>query len=414
MNHHFGLGPEGLYTGALQRCARVQAKSFRSEAELFFYWSASMSTHPLQPSVCHVRTVEQSVAQFQRKAIDEDAASVVALKAGYESMSESLHRARNCGVALIQVADLLKPKHGEWIRWTESEFRGGLQAAQRRIRIAREWSRIEPLIEKRSINSIAQAIQFLSSNGNTNSSQEGSVSVKDDVYPPDEVDNSHSQATTETVVDEGLQTTDSDRQEVDREGDDSSENATTPSEGAESASSEQTETNNLNGHAPSNGRTLCARCQRDGKVKGCDMCKQLNRKPDAAPKPPKEKEEEAAPKDAFGNEVPKGCRDALFDPWIQESFDLMAECLDKLLRARLGEGMKKRARFYPTIKSGDVCDGVQFAIQYLDQVVDHVRENRPAAVCPACQGEKCCECQMSGLVTRKAYMEAKEKEKCSS
>src|SRR5262249_29463170 len=105
--------------------------------------------------------------------------------------------------------------------------------------------------------------------------------------------------------------------------------------------------------------------------------------------PPKANGQPAAPEiiDAFRNEVPKKRRGAWCDPWLQEPLDFLVVMSEKLRQQRISDGMRKRANYLPFFKEKDVVDGVGFLIQYLDDLITHFKEQRPAGVCPACGGE---------------------------
>jgi hypothetical protein len=163
---------------------------------------------------------------------------------------------------------------------------------------------------------------------------------------------------------------------------------------------------------------LCDRCNRVAPgvgVKGCPACKDIQR-PATAPKPKPKAEtnghaEENAPVDAFGAVVPKPLRDAFCDPWIQNTIDYLAPLVAAFWAERHAQGMRKRASRYPWFNSKDFQDGCGMAGNTLDQILEHLKEFRPAGVCPMCAGKKCPDCRMSGLVPRKAYAELKKKAK---
>jgi hypothetical protein len=69
------------------------------------------------------------------------------------------------------------------------------------------------------------------------------------------------------------------------------------------------------------------------------------------------------------------------------------------------DGIEQRKRAYPFINAEDLSNGVQFAVQYLDQVIDHIKDNRPAGVCLVCQGlsTNCHECLGCGMLPKLTY-----------
>jgi len=163
---------------------------------------------------------------------------------------------------------------------------------------------------------------------------------------------------------------------------------------------------------PKPGRKLCPACTRKGVRANCPDCRDLNRKEGKPNKKAGTATDPSGEKDCFGNEVPKRCRDALFDPWIQDTFDMLAAMNDKILAARIPDSIEKRKKRYPFFDAKDIADGAIFVQQYLDKLLDHVKENRPAAVCPMCQGKGCSDCRSSGLVSRNLYQQLKDKLKC--
>lgn len=149
-------------------------------------------------------------------------------------------------------------------------------------------------------------------------------------------------------------------------------------------------------------KPLCPRCDRAKRTgqevpKNCEMCRDLRE-----PKPHQEKQEtpDKVVVDAFGTEVPKKCRAAFCDPWIQQSIDFIAVVEEKIRQERLADGMLKRKKHYPFFNHKDFVDGVAMAMDTLDKLLEHLKEHRPAAVCPLCSGTGCADCRMTGLVSR--------------
>lgn len=152
---------------------------------------------------------------------------------------------------------------------------------------------------------------------------------------------------------------------------------------------------------------LCNRCQRVGVTANCSMCKELREpKTKTTPKPKPESDE--SPVDAFQNPLPKNCRKAYQDPWIQNSIDFLAVTEEKLRMEQIVNGMHKRKAAYPFINPTDVIDGIGFAMNYLESVLNHLKKFRPAGVCPKCDGKGCATCKMCGMVTREMYEEMKK------
>lgn len=154
---------------------------------------------------------------------------------------------------------------------------------------------------------------------------------------------------------------------------------------------------------------FCDRCRKVGEVVGCPMCKE--RKLAMQPEKPKRDPAKEQPiHDPHGAEVPKRCRDAFCDPWPEETISFLEGLSEKLLMERIGDAMRKRAKHYPFMAPKDVTDGLAFVVQYLDQIVEHLTQKRPAGVCPSCSGKGCATCRSSGLLPADLF-EAKEGEK---
>jgi hypothetical protein len=124
----------------------------------------------------------------------------------------------------------------------------------------------------------------------------------------------------------------------------------------------------------------------------------------------KKKADKGPVKDAFGNEVPKSCLDIFSDRWLQDTYDLFALSLERLREKRLADGMDKRKAHYPFLDAKEIIDAIAVVDNTIDKLVKHIREHRPAAVCPACRGEGCPKCRMKGLVSRDLYSKLGGKE----
>lgn len=158
---------------------------------------------------------------------------------------------------------------------------------------------------------------------------------------------------------------------------------------------------------------LCAKCSRLGAVAGCNDCKTSRKvaakkaKESKKAKAKKGKPEEPSVKDAFGNEVPKRLRDLWGDPWIQKTFDFLTVMQEKFLIERIPDGLHKRIKRLSMFDEKDFIDSCGFIQNYLDQMIGHLKEKRPAGVCPACQGKGCASCNMVGMVSRTVYAKLK-------
>lgn len=150
---------------------------------------------------------------------------------------------------------------------------------------------------------------------------------------------------------------------------------------------------------------LCERCRRKGPIRDCQLCAKLRNK--AKRKATKKSKPHDPLKDHFGNEIPQKRRSVWADQWIQTTYDFLTTFSENFRMQRLGEGMEKRKRFYPFFDVKEWSDGVGFVIQYLDDLILHLKDNRPAAVCPGCQGAGCGECRSSGFLPRGEYEKRK-------
>lgn len=116
-----------------------------------------------------------------------------------------------------------------------------------------------------------------------------------------------------------------------------------------------------------------------------------------------EADKQSAEVDCFKTPVPEKLKAVFFDPWIQNAIDVLGEVSAKVRESRIGEEMHKKGSKYPFFDPKDFKDGYGFVIDYLDQLIGHLKDNRPAAVCPKCGGKKCPDCRNSGMVPRTVY-----------
>jgi hypothetical protein len=151
-------------------------------------------------------------------------------------------------------------------------------------------------------------------------------------------------------------------------------------------------------HHPATSGPMCDRCKRVGPVPGCGVCRDLKEGKPVSANP---EDDKAVIVDAFGKEIPRRCRAAYFDPWMQSTIDLLAVVEEKIRAARPADGMNKRKAHFPFVNSKDVIDGLGMVMNNLDQIINHLKDNRPAAVCLKCDGKGCDACKASGLVPRK-------------
>ncbi len=121
-----------------------------------------------------------------------------------------------------------------------------------------------------------------------------------------------------------------------------------------------------------------------------------------------------APVDNYGNELPKRCRDAYADPFLQETIDYLGVSLTDWLARRVASRMNKKAKHFPFYNAPDFVDGCAQVGNVLEQLLEHMKEFRPAGVCPLCGGKGCAECRMSGLLPAKLYKELKARAKAEA
>jgi hypothetical protein len=164
---------------------------------------------------------------------------------------------------------------------------------------------------------------------------------------------------------------------------------------------------------------LCPRCQRVGSTPGCAACKELRenanktkaKKAKATRARNAESNGDVDDKDHFGNLLPDKLKHVFLDPWVQDTFDFLNVISEQVRGKKIINGMHQRAKKLPFIESQKLKDHVGQIINDLDKVIDHLKEYRPAGVCPSCEGKGCSHCHMSGLVPRKLYQELKKEKK---
>lgn len=162
-------------------------------------------------------------------------------------------------------------------------------------------------------------------------------------------------------------------------------------------------------------KIYCTRCTNLGPVhalKDCQACKDARAaaragkpKPADNGAPRKNTMESVEVLDANRQPVPDHCKKMLNDEWVQKAVDLLVETEKTFREARLIEGMDKRRKTYPHFDAEDFTNGCGYVIHYLIQLRDHLKDNRPAFLCPDCKGDRCPKCLMSGMVSRKTHQE---------
>jgi hypothetical protein len=161
-------------------------------------------------------------------------------------------------------------------------------------------------------------------------------------------------------------------------------------------------------HKEGQAPILCERCARLGKetpASGCARCQGARRdaRKDAIKRKREAKSRASDTVDAHGTAIPKGLLPAWNDPWIGATLETFGVALDSLLQTHAGRELKKRIKYYPFYDLKDFEAGMGFATNYLEQLIEHLKEHRPHAVCPVCNGKKCGHCRQSGLVSQAAY-----------
>ncbi len=154
---------------------------------------------------------------------------------------------------------------------------------------------------------------------------------------------------------------------------------------------------------------LCDKCKRLGAQKNCKFCATLRREAkEKKPKPPPKETPPAPTLDPHGVEIPRHCKDAWCDPWIDTALSTLGAVAETLREARLADGLNKRKKHYPHFNVEDFILGVTLIDNNLDKLMEHLEAFRPAAVCPRCQGKRCPDCKHSGLVPEAVYVKLTE------
>lgn len=143
---------------------------------------------------------------------------------------------------------------------------------------------------------------------------------------------------------------------------------------------------------------LCSRCARVGAIKGCLMCKEA--RGGSQKKKPRTIKTGDTIQDAAGKEVPPKARKPLADPWMQQTIDFLAITEKSIREQRLADTFNKRKAIYPFVNGKDFIDGIGMVMNTIDQLIEHLKENRPAFICPSCSGEHCPDCRQTGAVSR--------------
>lgn len=160
-------------------------------------------------------------------------------------------------------------------------------------------------------------------------------------------------------------------------------------------------------------KPFCDKCKAGPVTPGCHACHAIEKaKKDAKAEAKAMRDAQASAEvDAFKNPIPKNRLAAWHDPWFQETLDFLCATVSGIRKKKLSNGMEKRKAHYPFTNAKDVIDGLTFIDNYFEQVIDHLKETRPAGVCPACDGKSCAKCKMKGLVPRDVYKAIKESAK---
>jgi hypothetical protein len=291
-----------------------------------------------------------------------------------------LEKANRIGQLLIKAK--ASCKHGQWTGWVKANLKFSDHQARKYMRIAREW----PEISKRTCGTdlgINAALQLLVEEAPQEQPDGGADLVGADL---------DAERTAHQAVPQELRGDEWQAEDVRFNGP-TSDHGTMPVESVQ---------------APGQ---LCERCQRVGWRSSCQTCKELNRKGRAGTRHRPTRSEvpsEEEPKDCFGTPVPENCRDVLFDPWLQKFYDNLARWSEEIRMSFYMDGMEKRRKRLPMLRADDLQGGLHILIDTLDKMIDHLKDERPAAVCPACQGNSCTHCLSTGLVSRKTHGQIKE------
>jgi hypothetical protein len=163
-------------------------------------------------------------------------------------------------------------------------------------------------------------------------------------------------------------------------------------------------------------RPLCGRCQKGPVKKNCSMCRELR---DKKPRKPRQGDAHETRKpskngtphlDAFGNPVPKNRCGAWADPWLQEWYDALCELYEGYLFREAWTKYSKRREAYPFFDAAKIHRWIAQLQESCKEMIEHIKTQRPAGVCPACRGKGCSTCKGKGLVPRAVYEALKEKQ----
>lgn len=154
---------------------------------------------------------------------------------------------------------------------------------------------------------------------------------------------------------------------------------------------------------------LCDGCTRNGAKEGCRKCKALRKEASAGrkEKTAEKKTEGSTFLDRHDQPIPKSRLDVWADPWTQQTFDYLAKLGEQFRACKFASSMAKRAKFFPFFNQEDFTAGVTMIDNTLDKLVQHLKDQRPAAVCPSCAGGGCGDCRHGGLVPEHVYKELK-------
>lgn len=124
--------------------------------------------------------------------------------------------------------------------------------------------------------------------------------------------------------------------------------------------------------------------------------------------------------DAVGQPIPEHLRDLFGDPWLDVLCRELSEGKKSLGLARLAARIKGKAERYLWVQYELIAGSpdkdrkfgwAESAVEFIESIIDHLKQNKPYAVCPCCGGKYagktlgCKECRHSGAVPEYRFRE---------
>lgn len=111
-------------------------------------------------------------------------------------------------------------------------------------------------------------------------------------------------------------------------------------------------------------------------------------------------------KDQLGNVVPRSVRDTFGDKQLPELIDRMKASAAELkaIKGRVMAVWQGLQQFYPFAHFDKANAGVTTALEEVEVAVAQLEAGLPYCVCPKCKGERCPQCQQSGVWPKHRHM----------